>query len=106
MKKAANLRRGTGFLSGEVIADLNKVSPGFGDNLGRQFNAFLMSASRRLDAHAGHSGSVGVAKQTKTDARGVVKPALLLDGDRAGGNAAPPVDNGDLITLDFFRRNL
>jgi hypothetical protein len=68
-------------------------------------NERLKTLSELHESTAGLRGPVGIARQSKKDPRGVVMPGLLLEGNRAG-DAADPIDDQDLVTLGYLKRQL
>jgi hypothetical protein len=102
--KAQNLRRGVGLIGGEVINRLNKLDDGLGTLLLREVNQRIAVLSGRIEAQAGHKGSVHIAPQGR-DVSGKSKPAIVLGGQRAAG-MDDPIDNEDGVNLRYFRRFL
>ena len=103
-KPPQNLRRGIGLIGGDVVDRLNKIDPGLGSLLVRSVNQKIAVLSSRIDAAAGHKGSVHIAPQGK-DVTGKTNPAIVLGSQRAGG-MADPIDNEDGVNLRYFRRFL
>jgi hypothetical protein len=68
-------------------------------------NERLKTLSELHESTAGLRGPVGIATQTRKDLRGVVEVGLTLEGNRAG-NAADPIDDQDLVTLGYLKRQL
>lgn len=68
-------------------------------------NERLKTLSELHESTAGLRGPVGIATQTRKDPRGVVEVGLTLEGNRAG-NAADPIDDQDLVTLGYLKRQL
>lgn len=68
-------------------------------------NERLKAITELHESTAGLRGPVGIAKQTKKDNRGVVEAGLQLEGNRAA-NAADPIDDQDLVTLGYLKRQL
>lgn len=97
--KGANLARGIVDIS-LLVATLNDMSPGAGDQLSQAVNHL----SNRAEAQAGHRGTVTIAKQSKLDALGRPAAGIQLDNDRVTG-VAEPVEGSDAINLDFWRRS-
>lgn len=97
--KGKNLARGIVDI-GLVVATLNELSPGAGD----QFSQAVTHLSNRAEAQAGHHGTVAIAKQTVKDALGNVAAGITLSNDRVTG-VATPTEGTDAINLDFWRRH-
>lgn len=104
-KRPQNLKRGITLIGGNIVNELNELKPGLGNKLVGEINQKLQIISNRLEANAGHRGTVGIAKQTSKDSDGKLQPGIRLQGDRVTG-VADPVDGTDAITLDYFRSRL
>lgn len=88
-------------LDGGHVAALNKLSDGLGFTLVRIFAAL----GNTQEAQSGHKGSVGVAKQTKKDNRGLLKPGLKLNDGRIA-EVGDPEDDQDAVNLRTLRSAL
>lgn len=97
--KSKNLVKGVAPLSSEAEHALNEVH----DGLGTALNTIIHHLGNRADAQAGHTGTVGVAKQTKVDSNGRVVPGIELDNNRVAGVADPEADTDGLNERTFRR---
>jgi hypothetical protein len=96
-----NQSTGIDNLTGDDIKHLNESRPGLGTKLHRLFNQI----NSKVEAQAGHFGTVTLKPQTKRDARGITKPTMHLNDGRLTG-VATPVEGSDAINLDYFRRHI
>lgn len=98
MPRQKNSSRGVADVTNAVRV-LNDRTPGAGD----QLSQVIRHLSGRIDAQAGHNGTVAIAKQPTTITGGTAA-GLNLNSTRLTG-MPDPVQGKDLVTLDFFRRH-
>jgi len=104
-RQPANLRRGIGQVSSAIAEELNAAGkdigmPDIGTRLVSEINRHLAALNSRVEARAGHHGTVTIATQKKT-----VGPALDLQGGSAVGFSSQPRDGSEPITLEYWRKH-
>jgi len=109
-KKTANTRRGIGRIGGAIVDDLNTLgesagNPGLGTRLVREINQHLAVLNTRIEAQAGHHGTVTIAKQPKASSSHSAGPALDLQGGRGIGFSSQPTQDSEPITLEYWRKH-
>ena len=98
---ASNRRRGSSRLSAGIIDELNGLKDGLGSRLAGEINQHLANLSTRVDAQAGHKGTVVMAPQKRRDASGRQRHSLKPMGRI--GEVSDGLENLDAVNLQQLR---